>query len=301
MIISADILNKLKTTFSQDFEKGKSLAASQYKQIATIVPSSSKSNTYGWLGQWPTFREWIGERVIQNLKAYGYSITNKPFESTIAVSRDDIEDDDTGIYSPLFEEMGRSSEVFPDELLLPLLDSGTSNLCYDGKPFFATDHPAYPNTDGTGAAVAVSNYNDGGASAGPAWYLLDTSRALKPFIYQSRREMQFTAMTKPDDEYVFRSNEFRFGVDCRANAGYGFWQMAYCSKAELTAANVWAGIEVMKAFKADGGRPLAIKPMLLVVRSSQERAGLEALKATFNGGDSNTLHGQLTLLVANYL
>lgn len=144
MIITPAILNDLKTQFSQAFDKGKTLAASQYQQIATQVPSASKSNTYGWLGQWPAFREWIGDRVINDLKTYGYSILNKTFESSIGVSRDDIEDDNIGVYSSLFEEMGRASEVFPDELLFPLLDSGTVNACYDGKPFLPLFIPCTP-------------------------------------------------------------------------------------------------------------------------------------------------------------
>lgn len=301
MIITPSALTSLMVGFNNAFEGGKTQAASQYRQIATVVPSSAKSTTYGWLGKWPAFREWIGDRVINDMAASSYAIVNKPFESTIGVDRDDIEDDNIGVYSPLFQEMGRASEVFPDELVFPLLDGGTANLCYDGQNFFDTDHPVYPKADGTGAPASVSNYNDGGGAPGPAWFLLDTSRALKPFIFQTRRPMQFQAMTKMDDEQVFMAKEFRYGVDCRANAGYGFWQMAYCSKAALTADNVWAAMEAMRGFKADGGKPLGIKPNLLVVRGTMEKAALEALKANIGGGESNTLAGKLTVLVADFL
>ena len=53
--------------------------------------------------------------------------------------------------------MGRASQVFPDELVFGLLKTGGSTLCYDGQFFFDTDHPVFPNVDGTGTAVLVSN------------------------------------------------------------------------------------------------------------------------------------------------
>lgn len=300
MIITPATLTALMTGFNQSFEKGKSQAASQYSKIATVIKSTSKSNTYGWLGKWPKFREWIGERVINDMTASAYSVVNKPFESTIGVDRDDIKDDEIGVYAPMFEEMGRASAVFPDELLFPMLDAGTSSLCYDGQNFFDTDHPVYANHDGTGAVTSVSNFDNNGGNPQTKWYLLDTSRALKPLIYQDREPMQFIAMTKLDDEAVFTAKQFRYGVDCRANGGYGFWQMAYCSTKPLTAANIWAAIEAMRGFNADGGKPLGIKPNMLVVRGTQQQAALEAMKQTING-DTNTLAGQLEVLVADYL
>ena len=43
---------------------------------------------------------------------------------------------------------------------------------------------------------------DAGYSGEP-WFLLDTSRALKPVIFQDRKSPQLIAMTKIDDEAVF--------------------------------------------------------------------------------------------------
>ncbi|WP_115720193.1 Mu-like prophage major head subunit gpT family protein [Gallaecimonas mangrovi] len=301
MIVTPAALTALMTGFRADFEAGKTLAESQYLQIATEVPSTSKSTTYGWLGKFPAFREWVGDRVINDMAASSYAIENKPFESTVGVDRDDIEDDNIGVYKPLMQEMGRASKVFPDELVFPLLDAGVNTACYDGQNFFDADHPVYPNADGTGDAVSVSNYNDNGGTPGALWFLLDTTRALKPFIYQNRRSMQFMQMNKADDEQVFTSKTFRFGVDCRANAGYAFWQMAYASGQELTADNIWAAMSAMRNFKADGGKPLGIKPNLLVVRGTQQQAAEEALKANLTGGGSNTLNGKLKIVVADWL
>ncbi|MFC2707873.1 MAG: Mu-like prophage major head subunit gpT family protein, partial [Neisseria sp.] len=77
MIITPDTLKALFTGFKKNFQDGLKMADSQYKEIATVIPSSTASNTYGWLGQWPAFREWVGDRVFQDMKAHGYAITNK--------------------------------------------------------------------------------------------------------------------------------------------------------------------------------------------------------------------------------
>ncbi len=61
-IIESATLNTLRTSFKMNFEEGKTKGMPEWDKVATMVASTSKSNTYGWLGQWPQFREWIGER-----------------------------------------------------------------------------------------------------------------------------------------------------------------------------------------------------------------------------------------------
>ncbi|MCF6763780.1 Mu-like prophage major head subunit gpT family protein [Pseudomonas fragi] len=282
MIITPGTLAALFTAFKAEFQNSQAATPTDWARIATSVPSSSTSNTYGWLGQFPNFREWIGERVLKNMAAHSYSITNKKYESSVGVPRDSIEDDQIGVFKPLFAEMGRASTAHPDELVFGLLKAGLTTLCYDEQFFFDTDHPVYPETDGTGAAVSVSNYQDG---VGPAWYLLDVSRAIKPIIFQNRRPYALKAMTSMDDENVFMRDEYRYGVDARVNVGFGFWQFAYCSKAPLNAENYGLARAAMKNFKADGGRPLGINPGLLVVPSQLEGAARTILVKDANGGN----------------
>ena len=282
MIITPGTLAALFTAFKAEFQNAQAATPTDWARIATSVPSSSTSNTYGWLGQFPYFREWIGERVLKNMAAHSYSITNKKYESSVGVPRESIEDDQIGVFKPLFAEMGRASTAHPDELVFGLLKAGLTTLCYDEQFFFDTDHPVYPEADGTGAAVSVSNYQDG---VGPAWYLLDVSRAIKPIIFQNRRPYALKAMTSMDDENVFMRDEYRYGVDARVNVGFGFWQFAYCSKAPLNAENYGLARAAMKNFKADGGRPLGINPGLLVVPSQLEGAARTILVKDANGGN----------------
>lgn len=62
-----------------------------------------------------------------------------------------------------------------------------------------------------------------------AWFLLSTSRPLKPLIYQERKKAKFASKTAETDDNVFMEKRFIYGVDSRGNAGFGFWQMAYGS------------------------------------------------------------------------
>ena len=298
-IVTPALLQSLKTGFKGEFEGGLTMATPQWTKAASRIPSSTASNTYGWLGQFPGFREWVGDRVLKDMAAQGYQITNKLFESTVSVKRTDIEDDSIGVYAPLFQEMGRASQVFPDELVFGLLKTGGSTLCYDGQFFFDTDHPVFPNVDGTGTAALVSNV---AAGAGDPWYLLDTGRAVKPLIYQEREAPVFTSLTNADDEYVFTKDVYRYGVRARSNVGFGFWQMAYKSSAVLDQTHFNAAMVAMMSQKADGGRPLAVTPSLLIVPPSLRSAAQSLIESLLiNGGDSNPNYHAVEVLVCPWL
>lgn len=300
-MITSALLQSLFTGFKKNFEDAKSEAPAQYTKIATVIKSTTKSNTYGWLGKFPNLRKWVGDRVIESMKAHGYQIVNEDFEATVAVDRNDIEDDELGIYAPMFAEMGRSAGIHPDELCFGLLGAGFTTPCYDGQYFFDTDHPVYPKADGAGTPVLTANVVVDAGYQGEPWFLLDTSRALKPVIFQDRKSPQLIAMTKIDDEAVFTRKEFRYGVDCRDAAGFGFWQLAFANKRALTPDNLWDAYSKMREFQADGGRKLGVKATMLVVHPSLEKLATQMLERELSNSSSNELKGKLELVVADYL
>lgn len=249
-----------KTVFQEAFDR----AESHFETVAMTVPSGTAREVYSWLGAFPKLREWLGDRVINNLSVSKLEIENRLFENTVAVRRTDIEDDKIGIFSPIMSEMGRDTKQFPDELVFGLLRDGFAALCYDGQYFFDPDHPVL---DRTGEPQSVSNLQAGG---GEPWFLFDLSRAVKPIVWQTRVAFDFQALTDPHDEHVFWRDEFVYGVRGRANAGFGLWQLAYGSKAPLTAANYETARQAMIAAKGDYGRKLNIRPTHLVVGSALE-------------------------------
>lgn len=300
MIINQGNLRSLGVAFSAAYQRGLSaaIAASVADRIATEISSSTSENEYGWLGDLPGLREWIGDRVVNGLLTHGYSVKNKTFELTIGVDRDKIEDDQVGIYSPRFEMMGNRVQVHKDQLVFGLLKSGSSTLCYDGQNYFDTDHPAL---DENGNPVTQSNWDDNSGSGTP-WYLLDTSMPIKPIIFQNRKAPQFTAMDAPTDENVFNKKEFRYGVDCRRNVGFGFWQMAYGSRKALDEANLVAAYTAFTERKGDYGIPLGLKPNLLVVPPGLKFAASKLVNATTlaNGAD-NVMKGLVEVVDTAWL
>lgn len=88
-VITAAILQALNTGVKKNFQDGykQMSAASFWQQVATLVPSTTASNTYGWLGDFPKMREWVGDRVVKDIKESGYAITNKLYEATLTRPR----------------------------------------------------------------------------------------------------------------------------------------------------------------------------------------------------------------------
>lgn len=142
MIISNATLDGLRTTFSLVFGGAYDKTESWWPKLATKVPSTSKNNTYGWVAQALRLRQWVGPRVAINLTERGTTIDNLPFEGTIEVDRDDIEDDNLGLYSALLiPQLAEATKKHPDELISDMLTANP--ICFDGKALFAADHPTY--------------------------------------------------------------------------------------------------------------------------------------------------------------
>ncbi len=291
LVINASNLSAIYQGFKTAFKNAFAATTPDYTKIATVVPSTTKTENYGWLAAWPQLREWVGDRQIKSLQAFGYSITNRKFESSVGVPRDDIEDDTYGVFGTLMSEMGYAAAAHPDSLTFPMLPAGTSTVCYDGQYFFDTDHPV--------GAGTVSNW---GGGSGTAWYFLETRRPLKPLIFQKRRDYDLKAMTSMEDEGVFMRDEYRYGVDARCNVGYGLWQMAYGSKQTLDEAGFEAACIALATMKDDEGRPLGIKGNLLVVPPALEKAALKLVRsATLANGADNPYFGRAEVLVSAYL
>lgn len=297
MDVTPQNLASLRAGFSSLFQQGLGQAKAEYERICTVVPATTKEQKYGWLGKLPNVREWIGARVVQNLAASDYAIKEKALELTIGVDRDDIETDNLGIYNPLFIEMGRSTGDEFGRMVYAQLKAGFTTNCYDGQFFFDTDHPVIL-ADGT-MGVAVNT--DGGA--GTPWFLLDTTRAIRPIMLQKRKDFSSVlALDREGDQNVFFNKEFIYGSDARANTGYGFWQMAWGSRQALTAATYELARTSIMGMKGDYGRPLGLTPNLLVVPPALEGAARKLLNSEYaTAGETNPWKGTAELMVAPWL
>ncbi len=140
MVINGANLRGIYMGFNTVFNKAFSEVEPLYKQIATVVPSTTEQEVYAWLGDVPGMREWIGEREVNNLIGSDYTIKNKEFELTVGVPANAIEDDKLGLYRPSVELLGQSAAYHPDELTFGILKNGFTEKCSDGQPFFSKEH-----------------------------------------------------------------------------------------------------------------------------------------------------------------
>jgi phage major head subunit gpT-like protein len=117
-------------------------------------------------------------------------------------------------------------EIVPNLLVVP------PQLEYQARKIMSGDTIAVPV--GTGGA-APSNVMRGTmdvlslarlADHPEEYYLMDTTRAVKPLIFQQRVSPEFAYLNKPEDPNVFERDEFLYGVRARGNAGYGPWFLA---------------------------------------------------------------------------
>lgn len=140
MIINNGTVHEAFQSFNTVFNKAFQEMEAQYPRVAMEVPSETRDENYAWLGAVPSMREWVGDREIQNLSAYGYSIRNKDFELTVGVDRNDLEDDRIGVYKPMFQDLAYKARKHPDKLVFGLFPRSFTEKCFDGEPFISDSH-----------------------------------------------------------------------------------------------------------------------------------------------------------------
>lgn len=271
MDITRASLAALNTAFNTTFNTRLTGTETTFGRIAMTVNSTTRHQAYPKLSELGPMREWIGERYVERLESDGFVITNRKFEKTIAVSVDDISDDQIGLYTPILQDMAQVAAELPDDLVWEQLETGFTAKHYDDQFFFDTDHPVMNEA---GDEVSVSNFQGG---AGAAWYLIDDTRAIKPVIFQDREAAKITPKTSLTDENVFSRDEFVWGAKRRCAAGFGAWQLAYGSRQTLNAANYALARAAMISMRGHRGRKLNLRPKLLVVSAGLEGAARDLL------------------------
>lgn len=148
-------LAALSTAFNFRYNAGitRRRAQSFWQRIADKVESNTALNIYPFLADISGLKEWVGPRVVQQLSTRTMQVINKDYETTLAVPRNAIQDDQYGLYANRSELLGYQSEKLPDDLMVTALQTGTAStaITWDGVPFFSANHAV--NIDQAGSAV----------------------------------------------------------------------------------------------------------------------------------------------------
>lgn len=111
---------------------------------------TTKKTRFPILGAAPRWREWLGERVYNDMARYAMEIEVKTYECSLEVDIDDIDDDQLGAYGDEFALLGEEARWWPRDLLVAALKAGGATNGWDGQFFFDTDHPVDPYIAGAG-------------------------------------------------------------------------------------------------------------------------------------------------------
>lgn len=97
MDVTGDTIDLLFKGFNAKFNAFHQQVKTGWMDVAMKTSSEGSEEVYGWLSGLPQIREWLGSRVVSQMRTSGYVLKNKLFESTIRVPRTDIEDDKLGL------------------------------------------------------------------------------------------------------------------------------------------------------------------------------------------------------------
>jgi phage major head subunit gpT-like protein len=295
-LTAEQIVEALYVSMSAAYTKGLAAAQPRWEKIATKVPSTGSENYYGGLKNLPGITEWVDARQLANLGSFGYSIKNKTWESSIRIGREEVEDDQIGLYGVVAEKYGEDVALFPDSLAFGLLVNGFTEVCLDGEPMFSAEHPL--NDEG---ATYSNVIGDPLTDIGAPWFLMDNSQVIKPIIYQERRPFVFRNMNA-NEEYTWFENAFVAGTDGRCNVGFGFPKTAIGSKATLNEANYEAAIQSLGEMKRSNGTALGVRPTTLVVGYANRAAALKLInRETNSNGESNIYYKDVEVIVSPYI
>jgi phage major head subunit gpT-like protein len=149
------LLPGLKTEFELAYRTEVDQTATS--QLATVINTTMPNQTYAWLGAPPAMREFIDERKPGGLSSYSTSIFDKVFESTIAVDRKAIEDDQLDLIRLRVRDLAFRVAAHRQQLVIEALTNGFATNGYDGTTFFAFNHSIRGTNYSNTSAVALGD------------------------------------------------------------------------------------------------------------------------------------------------
>lgn len=118
------------------------------------------------------------------------------------------------------DDEGHSLKVRPNVLAVGVgLELTAKELMTEKKLADDTPNPYR----GMAEYVVLEDLND------KEWHLLDTSKPIRPFVFQERKKPVFVSQTDLSSDDVFNRRHLKFGAEARGEGGYAFWQLAYGS------------------------------------------------------------------------
>ncbi|MEI7614095.1 MAG: Mu-like prophage major head subunit gpT family protein [Betaproteobacteria bacterium] len=156
MLVNAANIQSIFTGLKTIFHNALKAQPGNWQATAMEVPSTGAGEDYAWISRFPKMRKWFGDKVVKSLAAGKYYKANEDWETTIAVKRNDIDDDRLGIYNNQAMQAGESASELNDIIVDDLKNNAFTQTGIDGQYYYDTDHPVGDGSVSNKGTAALS-------------------------------------------------------------------------------------------------------------------------------------------------
>jgi phage major head subunit gpT-like protein len=210
------------------------LADDQYGQITVRVQQLGASARKGFDKEAARIVEaghstvcYDGQNFFDTDHSEGTSGTQSNYSSSgLALSSTNIKTIITAMRG-LKDDTGQLAGINPTHIMVPTGLEFTAKEIFDPTFVNVTTDPSKATLNGLLKVIVNPYLANAGTVANSAYYVLDLSQPVKPFVFQNRENITFMALDKPDSPANFMRKEMYYGVEARFAFGYGDWKLAY--------------------------------------------------------------------------
>ncbi len=131
------VFTGLKATFSEALQ---STETGRIEQLMESVPSTNGTENYPVATLLGDLEEVLDEVTITSIGTFVKSVPNRTFARIVQIGRNDIADDNIGVYRPGVRQLARRAALYPLRLAAEGLLLGFSEEWIDGNSVFSDTH-----------------------------------------------------------------------------------------------------------------------------------------------------------------
>ncbi len=131
------VFTGLKATFNEAVQGTEN---EKINRLMEVVPSTSGAEQYPTATLLGDLEEVLDEVTITNIGTFVQSVPNRTFARIVQVKRNDIADDNIGVYRPGVRQLGRRAALYPLRLAAEVLPAGFADQWIDGTTIFSDSH-----------------------------------------------------------------------------------------------------------------------------------------------------------------
>jgi phage major head subunit gpT-like protein len=131
------VFTGLKATFAEAVQQADT---TWVDRLMESVPSAAGVENYPTATLLGDLEEVLDEVTLTSIGTFVQRVPNRTFARIVQVRRNDIADDNIGVYRPGVQQLGRRAALYPIRLAAEALLAGFSDQWVDGTTVFSTDH-----------------------------------------------------------------------------------------------------------------------------------------------------------------